>query len=361
MIPREILKKIRQIELRTNRIVTRSLAGICCLSLLLLCSCATGHTARLSLPPEVAMNAEAGHDDLYVTLSLEDGEELLFILDTGSVQTTLHRSLEPKLGKRLGTRKSRWAFYENDGGNGIYSAPKLYLNGTPLVLGPRVETADLKPHSDPRVRGVLGMDCLRHYCLQLDFQTRRIRFLDPDTLDDRNLGQAFPLTIYFGGVSTQADLFSIGEVSFRTDTGFVNGDFLLKSRSFQRMLNIPKRRPDGVWRTEDGKTNGLYFAQEISSLNGTRTNRILFTEAHVYGGGKPLNAALFSDVRFCGNDYTDVWLSENTRQPWPAQNWMGLRFLARHLVTFNFPKRTMYLKQTRTGPPVAAGAQPLMR
>jgi len=28
MIPREILKKIRQIELRTNRIVTETLAGI---------------------------------------------------------------------------------------------------------------------------------------------------------------------------------------------------------------------------------------------------------------------------------------------------------------------------------------------
>ena len=30
MIPREILKKIRQIEIRTNRIVTESLAGGAC-------------------------------------------------------------------------------------------------------------------------------------------------------------------------------------------------------------------------------------------------------------------------------------------------------------------------------------------
>jgi hypothetical protein len=29
MIPREILKKIRQIELRTNRLVTETLAGQC--------------------------------------------------------------------------------------------------------------------------------------------------------------------------------------------------------------------------------------------------------------------------------------------------------------------------------------------
>jgi hypothetical protein len=31
-------------------------------------------------------------------------------------------------------------------------------------------------------------------------------------------------------------------------------------------------------------------------------------------------------------------------------NAIGLRFLARHLVTFDFPNRTMYLKQTSTGP-----------
>ena len=360
MIPREILKKTGQIEIRTNRIVTEMLAGTCCLSLLLLCSCATGNTARPNLPPEVSMNAEAGPDDVYLNLRLEDGEELLFVLDTGCVQTTLHRSLEPKLGQRLGTKKSSWAFYENGSGVGIYPAPKLYLNGTPLVMGWRVETDDLTPHSDPRVMGVLGMDCLRHYCLQLDFQARRIRFLNPDTLDNRDLGRAFPLTIFFGGVSTHADLFSIGEVSFRADTGFVGGDFLLKPRSFWRELDIPKRRPNGVWRMESGETNGQFFTQEISSLDGTRTNRILFTQAHPYGG-KPLNAALFSDVRFCENDYTDVWLIENARQPWPAQNWMGLRFLARHLVTFNFPKRTMYLKQTSASPPDVAGAEPLTR
>ncbi len=31
-------------------------------------------------------------------------------------------------------------------------------------------------------------------------------------------------------------------------------------------------------------------------------------------------------------------------------NTIGLRFLARHLVTFNFPKRMMYLKRTSVGP-----------
>jgi hypothetical protein len=38
-------------------------------------------------------------------------------------------------------------------------------------------------------------------------------------------------------------------------------------------------------------------------------------------------------------------------------NVIGLRFLARHLVTLNFPKRTMYLKRTSPGPLVDEDAQ----
>ena len=34
----------------------------------------------------------------------------------------------------------------------------------------------------------------------------------------------------------------------------------------------------------------------------------------------------------------------------PLLNLIGLQFLARHLVTFNFPKRIMYLKRTSVGP-----------
>ncbi|TMP97794.1 MAG: hypothetical protein E6L09_12645 [Verrucomicrobia bacterium] len=34
----------------------------------------------------------------------------------------------------------------------------------------------------------------------------------------------------------------------------------------------------------------------------------------------------------------------------PLPNLIGLQFLARHLVTLNFPKRMMYLKRTSVGP-----------
>ena len=48
-----------------------------------------------------------------------------------------------------------------------------------------------------------------------------------------------------------------------------------------------------------------------------------------------------------GNSYTNISVGE---APGDAPSWIGLRFLARHMVTFNFPKAVMYLKQTSIGP-----------
>jgi hypothetical protein len=71
-------------------------------SLLLLCSCATGKPTRSQLPADVAFNKDAGRGGwLFVTLRLESGEELPFLLDTGAPWTFFDKSREPKLGKRL--------------------------------------------------------------------------------------------------------------------------------------------------------------------------------------------------------------------------------------------------------------------
>ena len=81
------------------------------LSLLLFCSCATTPEPSAiipasDLPADVTMNKEAGRGNwLFVTLRLESGDELPFFVDTGMTVTLLDKSLEPKLGKRLGTGK----------------------------------------------------------------------------------------------------------------------------------------------------------------------------------------------------------------------------------------------------------------
>ena len=177
--------------------ILKSYAPGTILSLLFLCSCATENSIHSQLPATVAMNKDAGRSQLiFVTLKLEDGKELSCILDTGCSFTILDQSLEPKLGKRCDTDSISAFGVKHE--VGIYTAPKLYLGGAllPLTSTDNICTCDCKWLSTfcgRPVMGILGRDVLEHYCIQLDFASHKIRFLDPDT-PAKGLGQPFVLT-----------------------------------------------------------------------------------------------------------------------------------------------------------------------
>src|SRR5438552_299740 len=174
-------------------------------SLLLLCSCATTPEPSAiipasELPADVIMNEDAGRGGwLFVTIRLESGEELPFIVDTGSSWTLIDKSLEPKLGKRLGTM--RVPIFGSRAESDRYAAPGLYMGSTRLLTGNNIYTShhltQLSFRSHQSIMGVIGMDCLKHYCIQLDFETRKMRFLDSNRLNPAELGRAFPLTFRF--------------------------------------------------------------------------------------------------------------------------------------------------------------------
>src|SRR6267142_2319586 len=112
--------------------------------LLLLNSCATDNSLRQSLPAEVSMNPDAGRGNwLLITLQLQNGQDLPFICTSD-----------------------------------LKELP--FLSGHPA-------------------KGILGMDLLRHYCVQLDFEAGMIRFLNSNELDVATLGKAFPLTFLSKG------------------------------------------------------------------------------------------------------------------------------------------------------------------
>ena len=60
----------------------------------------------------------------------------------------------------------------------------------------------------------------------------------------------------------------------------------------------------------------------------------------------------YPDARLGEEIYPEVWLARgeswNTRES--EYNGIGILFLSRHLVTLDFPERTMYLKRTSIGP-----------
>jgi hypothetical protein len=293
------------------------------LSLLLLCSRATADSIHPQLPADVTMNQGAGRGSwLIVALRLESGEELPFMVDTGSPITLLDESLQPKLGKRLETM----TFSSPAGGkqeSGVYPAPKLHLGSALLTTDSYIATyscKQLSARAHQRIMGILGMDCLRHYCVQLDFHDGEMRFLASDHLNTAELGNAFPLSFSNKGQNLPLVLSSSGQndcIPFIQHVGLLGGTII--NSFIDTADNV-----DGA--VEKGVIKGHYITRFVHWLIKSRAVRL----------------------RKCvwdGQTYTN--LKVQTR---PDANRLGLSFLARHLVTFDFPNQTMYLKQTSIGP-----------
>jgi hypothetical protein len=134
----------------------------------------------------VTINQEAGREGwLVVALRLESGDDLPFVLDTGTSGTVFDKSLEPHLGPSLGTTAFQsWGVKRTVN---VYAAPKVYLGDVPLVMPHAgILTDDLNQMASdarPPIMGVVGFDCLRHYCIQLDFAGGKMRFLDDEQAD----------------------------------------------------------------------------------------------------------------------------------------------------------------------------------
>jgi hypothetical protein len=279
-------------------------------------------------PVDVTMNKDAGcGGHLFVTIRLEDGEELPVFVDTGSPVTVLDKSLEPKLGKCLGT-ETLWNFGAKYEGN-RYAAPKLYLGNTRLITDSNALTSDIVGKVSARLgrpaRGILGMDCLQHYCIQLDFKAGKMRFLDPNHLNTAKLGQTFAMTFSHAGqthpewfrlVIHQSSLVGGEDPNLLIDTG-CSDDGFLKPEPFQREVREQRlRAPEDTAQSREPNTVEL--------------PRCVWN----------------------GATYTDLCLGNGKDSPEgkSGENALGLRFLARHLVTFDFPHRTLYLKQISQGP-----------
>jgi hypothetical protein len=278
------------------------------LGLLLLCSCATEHSLRSQHSRDVAINKDAGRGQfLFVMLRLESGEELPFVVDTGSSSTLFDKSLAPKLGKSVGKiTMGHWGTRED---SPVYAAPKLFLGNTQLMIsGGGIATFDFKELSTSAGRpimGLLGMDVLEHYCIQLDFAAGKMRFLDGEHADKQAWGKAFPIVAVNPGDTRPGvgeNLFGAHGPHSLLDSGFVGADGWLMPKYFQQWTNHAVLPAKGDARSPSG----------------------------VFGGEKyPLLSLQVLNVEVDG---------------------IGLGFLARHLVTLDFPRQTVYLKRQSIGP-----------
>jgi hypothetical protein len=302
------------------------------LSLLLFSVCATTPTSAADmpapeLPAEVTINQDAGCGGLLVvTLRLESGEEVPCAVDTGSEGTVFDKSLETKLGKRLDTTRM-WNFGVKHK-SAAYATPKLYLGSTLLRTGNTIFCTDLKQMlsgSDHPIKGILGMDCLHYYCIQLDFDAGKMRFLPPEQVDAAKLGKAFPMTLtsyensegdFMRAFISFGSLIGGKGTNLLVDTGY-EVDGALESGLFRRSLLEQRLRAEGD--AAGSQASGFMWFRQCVWNGATYTNLLI-------GNG--------------GSDF----------KRGNGENLIGLRFLARHLVTFDFPTRALYLKQRIIGP-----------
>lgn len=267
--------------------------------------CTAERAVCVELPAEVPINAEAGRGGLLIVpVRLASGEELPFILDTGS-GTCFDKSFEPNLGKPLGTETVQsWGVKTKVN---VFATPKLYMGGAPLLTRPQVVTYDLARFSrglHTSVKGMLGIDCLRNYCIQMDFAAGKMRFLDSEQSDRRSWGRAFPIVPLNASDDRPAvsqNLFGAQGANSLIDSGY-NSDGWLMPKYFKQWTNEA----------------ALGAEEQARSPSG------------LFGGEKYLFVSLrVEDVESDG---------------------IGLRFLARHLVTLDFPKNSMYLLRQSPGP-----------
>ena len=255
------------------------------------------------------MNSDAGRGNLlFLMVRLDTGENLPFVLDTGAPITCLDASLEPKLGTRVRT-DIMWEFGVKSHIN-IYAAPRFYLGKSLLAkTGPYIATHDWKPLASRLgypIMGVIGMDILENYCVQLDFRAHKIRFLDDNAAQTNAWGKSFSLS-------------DIGDGCFYLDDNLTG-----------------RKGPGSV--IDTGYNSGGWLVPELFQLWTNQSAPIARGQAH------------YPDAVLGRNLYRGIDLQEldpglrKSEDTHIRFNGIGIQFFARNLVTLDFPQQSLYLK-----------------
>jgi hypothetical protein len=230
-------------------------------------------------------------------------------VDTGASLSGFDESLKPVLGQPRGHRKLK-----TPGGSTRveeFDWPDAKLRDQPLATDRRivvVDLAEIRQATNDRIYGVIGMDVLRKYRLQIDFDAGWLRFLESLPANTGKLGERIPMEFtdegapYFVG--------SLGDQAsdrFLIDTG-------TQGNSLEATVFDELREQDFV-QPERGFAN-VTLAGE---LRGRRGKLDRLTVGPFTREGLRVSRINFSSV--------------------------GLHYLSRFRITFDFPGRCAYLQK----------------
>ena len=237
------------------------------------------------------------------------GKEYLFLLDTGSSHTVFDTSFKHELGEVKIVKKGLTS------GSPIlaefFNAPEALLGPLNLKESGEIACIDLNMFSSvlgKKVSGIIGLNFLRKYVVQIDFDKGILSFLQP--MEEQHPDWGIELAIKYdplGWPRITGYILDDIEVDFVIDTG-ANSTGGLDSEIFKHTLS-----------KKELKTSEILFAT-ASGVIRKREMRI-------------------KNLSIVSLNYADIIFDEAN------MSHLGLSFLSRHIVTFDFPNSRMYLKK----------------
>ena len=241
------------------------------------------------------------------------GKTYKFMMDTGASHTTFDDSLQPLLGKPRETLEVKKGGKTHKAHT--YCAPDATVGPLNLRVGGAVMCVDLSELREVTgldIRGVIGMGMLRRYVIRIDSDRGVVQFFTAGQKPGPDWGSLVNMSLTSYGVPVIDGTF-FGE--FRTklliDTGFypcgMISEKLFKALTFKKL----------IYKTVETQ---VMTAEGNLKSTEARVDDLLVGESHY-------NGLVFIKGR--------------------GANMLGLGFLSRHVVTFDFPNVKLYLKKGR--------------
>jgi len=303
------------------------IALITILTLSLLSGCQS-FGPKVTSAPEVLAEFDFSNTENGILLPVMfQDENYKFLLDTGTHETILDDSLKSKLRKQLPFPSKVRLSNGKTAKVVFFHAPDIYLGPFNLKCSPIMGVVDLDSvpgveQESRQFQGIIGMDFLQKYIVQIDFDQGKVTFFKS---------------------KKEFDLFSLFKSKENKHPEW-GEPIPLKTKLFSRLRYIKGKLTEDI-SDEFMIDSGLIGHDELKSSLFDKVPYKLAFESK--SENARTNAGLSSNIDSKMIEKFSVGSLEYENRIFETNNKsvLGLWFLACHKVTFDFPNNMLYLKK----------------
>lgn len=282
------------------------LASILAASVVLVILTGIGYPVAMSVTVEPLERFAVGNKGRFLTIPVDwNGRHLHFLLDTGAAQTTIDLQFRTELGPAVG--RSTMLTSAGTTSCELFACPPAKVGGCDLQTIESIACVDLRViryATGLEIYGILGIDFLKRYAVEIDFDRGEAIFWSAapaDWSDEAGL----PLTMQDGRPTIEA-VVGDRKMPFIVDTG-ADKSHLIRD-AFDALAQSGELLLSGV-------SSGVTLGGSIQSTIGFVKSLAVATNRH-------------AGLRLDRDDEV---------------NGLGLQYLARYRLRFDFNRRLLYL------------------